>query len=71
MSSYEEYEKFLSSYEQERNSLLKEITTICWNMRGGVTYEQAWELCYLERKAMFKLIEDNVERTKKSGLPLL
>ena len=38
-------------------------------MRGGVSYEDAMFLSYNERKEIAKIIESNMEATKKSGLP--
>jgi hypothetical protein len=38
-------------------------------MRGGLSYEQALGLGADERKIIGELIKDNLETTKKSGLP--
>ena len=38
-------------------------------MRGGLTYSEAHELSLNERNLINKIIEDNLETTKKSGLP--
>lgn len=38
-------------------------------MRGGLTYEEAYYLGPEEREIIGKLIEENFEITKKSGLP--
>jgi len=38
-------------------------------MRGGVTYEEALNLSASERVIIGDLIKDNLEATKKSGLP--
>jgi hypothetical protein len=40
-----------------------------WYMRGGLSYEDALHLSTSERKIIGKLIENNIETTKKSGLP--
>jgi hypothetical protein len=40
-----------------------------WYMRGGMTYEQVMLLSTSERNMLSKLIKDNLETTKKSGLP--
>lgn len=42
---------------------------MAWYMRGGVTYEQALQLSISERKLIGQIIKDNMETTKKSGLP--
>lgn len=62
---------FLRSLEKESRALVDQINEICWYMRGGITRDQAWTLSPLERKRVMKLIEKNIERTNKTGLPLL
>lgn len=38
-------------------------------MRGGIDYDQAMMLSDSERKLVNKIIEDNLETTKKTNLP--
>jgi hypothetical protein len=38
-------------------------------MRGGISYEQALQLSFEERLAINEIVRDNLETTKKSGLP--
>jgi hypothetical protein len=38
-------------------------------MRGGISYTEALHLSQGERGAIGKIIKDNLETTKKSGLP--
>ncbi len=40
-----------------------------WYMRGGISYAHALQLSVGERKLLNKLISENLETTKKSGLP--
>jgi len=37
-------------------------------MRGGVTYDEIMEMSVTERDIMGKIIEENLETTKKSGM---
>lgn len=37
-------------------------------MRGGVTLDQAFEIGYQDREIINKIIEENIEKTNKSGL---
>ena len=46
-----------------------ELLRICWHMRGGVTYEEAMALCFEDRQLSNDIVKDNIETTKKSGLP--
>jgi hypothetical protein len=38
-------------------------------MRGGVTIEDAFALCMEDREIISNIIKENLETTKKSGLP--
>jgi hypothetical protein len=38
-------------------------------MRGGLTYEEAYNLSVQEREIINDIIKDNLETTKKSKLP--
>jgi hypothetical protein len=55
--------------ERESKALKEECLKITWYMRGGVTYDQAVLLSTEERRIIADLIKENMETTKKSGLP--
>ena len=38
-------------------------------MRGGLTYNEAMNLSVEERNVISEIIKDNMETTKKTGLP--
>ena len=38
-------------------------------MRGGVTYSEGMNMSYQERDIINDIIKENLETTKKSGLP--
>jgi len=38
-------------------------------MRGGVTYDEAMHMSATERNIINDIVKDNLETTKKSGLP--
>jgi len=40
-----------------------------WFMRGGISYTDVLNLSIEERKAINKIIEENLETTKNSNLP--
>ena len=42
---------------------------MAWYMRGGLSYEQALQLSGVEREIVSAIIKENMETTKKSGLP--
>lgn len=55
--------------EKETNEIRQEALKMSWYMRGGLTYDQALQLSVAERKIIGDLIKENLETTKKSGLP--
>ena len=54
---------------KERTAIQKQITEICWYMRGGVTYDEANAMSPQEREIIGNLVKDNLETTKKTGQP--
>jgi len=55
--------------DKEAAGIKNEIIKMCWFMRGGITYNEAMNLSHAERVMISDLIKDNLETTKKSGLP--
>jgi hypothetical protein len=55
--------------DKEIIAIRSEALRLAWWMRGGLPYDQALQLSVDERKIISKIIEDNMETTKKSGLP--
>ena len=55
--------------DKEADSIRQEALKMAWYMRGGLTYDQAMSLGSKERELISGLIKDNLETTKKSGLP--
>jgi hypothetical protein len=61
--------KWVDQMEKETKEIRQEAVKMAWYMRGGLTYEQVLSLSADERKIIGELIKDNLETTKKSGLP--
>ncbi len=55
--------------DQEAKNIRNESLKLAWYMRGGLTYEDAMNLSSDERKMISVLIKENLDTTKKSGLP--
>lgn len=60
---------YISKMEKEAKALKSEAMKLSWFMRGGLSYDDAMILSVSERENLNKLIKDNLETTKKSGLP--
>jgi hypothetical protein len=65
----DEVVKLLDSYEQESKAIKEEILTICWYMRGSISYSEGMLLSPEDRKIISKIVASNLETTKESGLP--
>lgn len=55
--------------EEQTKQMKFELTKLCWHMRGGLSYDEAYYLGPEEREVIAKLIEENFEVTKKTQLP--
>jgi len=55
--------------DKEAEQIRSEILKLCWYMRGGITYNEAMNLSFNERDLIGRIVKDNLETTKKSGLP--
>ncbi len=55
--------------EKECSIIRDEALKMCWYMRGGLTYVEAMNLSHSERELIGQLIKENLETTKKSGMP--
>ncbi len=61
--------KMLEAMDKESDEIRREALRMAWYMRGGLTYDQAMALGVSERKMINNLIKENLETTKKSGMP--
>jgi hypothetical protein len=55
--------------EKETTDIRREALQLSWYMRGGLSYDQALQLSVSERTLISELIKENLDTTKKSGLP--
>ena len=55
--------------EKECITIKSNALRYSWHMRGGVTYVDVLNMDPNERMAIGKIIEENMETTKKSGQP--
>jgi hypothetical protein len=55
--------------EKDCGTIRDEALKMCWYMRGGLTYVEAMNLSHGEREIIGRLIKENLETTKKSGMP--
>jgi len=55
--------------ERQTKALKEDALRLCWYMRGGLTYEDAMLLSQSDRETIGKIIKDNLETAKKTGMP--
>lgn len=55
--------------DQEAAAIKENCIKLSWYMRGGITYDQTLMLSPDERRMISDLAKENIETTKKSGLP--
>lgn len=67
--SNEDIVKLLDQYDKESKAIKKDILKLMWHMRGSLSYDEAMMLSNEDKQIIYSIIEDNLETTKKSGLP--
>jgi hypothetical protein len=61
--------KEVETLEGQYKQFKSELTKMCWYMRGGLTFEEAFYLGPEDRMLIADIIEENLETTKRSGMP--
>lgn len=65
----EEIVQELAKMDKDAEAIKEDLLTLCWFMRGSLSYDDAFILSPKERELINKLVERNLETTKDSGLP--
>lgn len=55
--------------EKDTDTIKRNALKFSWHMRGGASYEDILNMSTKEREDIANMIENNLETTKKSGLP--
>jgi hypothetical protein len=67
--TFAEIDQLAEKMEKEIKAFKSELFKLCWFMRGGLTIEQAYDTDFQDRETIVELIKENLDTTKKSGLP--
>ena len=59
---------YAESMDKEARAIKKDVLKMCWYMRG-LSYSEGMNLTWEEREIIGEIIKENLETTKKSGLP--
>lgn len=60
--------KEVEDLDKESKALKEDLMKMCWYMRGGITYDDAFYMCIEDRKIISNIIKENLETTRKTGL---
>ena len=60
---------YFDQLEKESKAIKEEVLKLCWYMRGSLSYNEGMMLSPDERTMISNIVKDNLETTKKSGLP--
>jgi hypothetical protein len=61
--------KMIDAMEKETQNIRLDVLKLCWYMRGGVTYDEAMQMSQTDHALINDIVKENLETTKKSGLP--
>ena len=60
--------QFSKTLDKEARDIKKDVLKLCWYMRG-LSYSEGMNLTWEDRDIVGEIIKENLETTKKSGLP--
>jgi hypothetical protein len=61
--------RYIEGMENEARDIRADVFKMIWHMRGGINLDQAMLMTYSERQIVNDIIKENLETTKKTGLP--
>jgi hypothetical protein len=64
----EDVGELLEKFDRDSKAIKQDLLTLCWFMRGSITYDDAMMLTHDDRSVINKIIKDNLETTEKTGL---
>ena len=67
--SNEDIVTWLDQMDKETKAMRDDVLRICWYMRGSISYSDGMMMSRNDQILINKIIKDNMETTKKSGLP--
>jgi len=67
--SNEDIVAYVNQLESQSKALKEEALRLAWYMRGSLSYDEAMYLSQTDREIINKIVKDNLETAKKSGMP--
>lgn len=65
----EDIEKLAKGMEEEANNIIYNAQKLSWFMRGGIQFTDIMNMTRQQIDNINKIVDDNMETTKKSKLP--
>jgi len=63
--------EMLEKMNSETKNIKAELLKLIWYMRGSISYSEAYYLTAFERESISKIIQENIETSKKFGMPII
>jgi hypothetical protein len=60
---------YIDELEKESKTIRDEALRLTWFMRGGISYTEALNLSFHDRDSINKIVKENLETSKKTGMP--
>lgn len=67
--SYDQINHEAKILDNEIKQIKENIYKLSWYMRGSMSIDDAFATCTEDREIISKIVDENLETTKKSGLP--
>jgi hypothetical protein len=65
----EQVKELIEGMEKDVSTIKRNALTYSWYMRGGVSYEDILNMSGEEMDEISKIVESNLETTKKTQMP--
>lgn len=59
----------VDNLDKQTKQFKEELYKVCWYMRGSLSVQDVFDLSHEDREILGGIIKDNLETTKKSGMP--
>lgn len=69
LNSDQEIQELIKGMDREVRDIKEDLFRLSWYMRGGITFSEIYNMGIQERDIIGKIIKENLDTTKKSGLP--
>jgi hypothetical protein len=63
----EQIKDLLDRYQKETNVIKEQIADICYFMKGGVEWNSAWQMSYLDRETVIKVLNRRLKEASPDG----